>query len=402
MPLAPAIAASLAVGLPTRTRSLWIDSVDVVLQPGQSGNAFGALIESVALTHAGPGAVSALTFTIEDPQIAMAIAEGAIVRLHNHARDWTEFLGFVQSWRYRPLATGRLIDVVCQGVEAILDWLIVGGLTIPAGTSMQAAVQAAYGNAVGTGGIPLRAFSAASASSQPFPIDGNWLNATAYALTFANTTLREAIRQILAAVVPDDPAFDGYFLETTVDMYAGLRVWYSLGNLAAVNDTLTVTLNQAAGPHEDLSHEVDAGGAIHNVWVAGGNAAGTGLVTDGSGKPGKTGIINDPTILTTTQRNQVGKSYLREVGSLSYRGTVVASEPSWESLLTSQLSVSPVGTELDLTNPQAGLGSALRVRITQVRRRYLASGKTVWTIAYGGNPPRATTHIRRLTKDRLR
>lgn len=394
MPLAAPIAASLSAGLATRARSLWVGEVDVLLRPGAAGNDYGVLEETVRLTEGGPGTVSALSFTVEDPKLQLTFAEGQIVRLHNHTHGIPEFLGFIQSWNIKPDSVNRVIDVIAQGVEAILDWLQIPALSLPSGMLLSDAVQSAYANSVGTSGIGLRALSGGGQSSQAQPIDSQWLNGLQYAVTLTNVSLRQGLAAIAAAAVPTDPAFAGYFLETTIDFYGGLRVWTSLNNIGGPVDYTTVGTG-APDRHADLQFATDAGGAIHNVLVIGGNAAGSGLVTDGSGLPGKTGQTSDPTCLTAAQRQAVGRTYLQDK-SLAFRGSVLLEDPNFEAVLVAGSVEVHAGGQIQLDDTQAGLVGNVQ-RITGIEKRLLPAGKAYWTIRFGGNPPRATDQIRRFT-----
>ena len=55
-----------------QTKQLTIGGLDVWNKPG----AYGVPVDSVVLAEAGPGAISALDFTIDDPGSLVVLAEG--------------------------------------------------------------------------------------------------------------------------------------------------------------------------------------------------------------------------------------------------------------------------------------------------------------------------------------
>lgn len=398
MPLAGVIGASLAVGLTAPARSLWIGGLDVVLKPGTPGNKYGVPIETVDITEAGPGGVSSMTFTIDDPLLEVTLAEGQFVRLFNHLRGLPEFAGLIQGWTIRPVTTGRQIDVVCQGLEVALDWLMIPSLTIPAGTDMVAAIQSAYANTVGTA-PPLRAFAASGVlSCQATPIEGVFMGTfpAAYALVFTNVTLRQAIQSIFQACIVQ-PATDPYVFDVTVDFYSGLRViWatyiYATGTMGVGSPSDWATIPNTE-THADLKNSGDAGGAFHNVLVIGGNAAGSGLVTDGTGLPSKTAQLNDPSILTAAARDQAGRTYLIGKGVVT-RGSLRFEEPTFETTMAPGTEYHP-GSSLQVNDAQAMPNFG--IRSTNLQKRLYANGRADWTFAFGGNPPELSAQVRRLT-----
>src|SRR5258706_299210 len=101
MPTASVIAAALT-NHAARAKSLWIDGLDVLLEPGQTGMPYGCPIETIEVTEAGPGGVSSLNFDIIDLASEVVMAEGQLVRFWDHTLDAPLFLGFIQSWAYQP------------------------------------------------------------------------------------------------------------------------------------------------------------------------------------------------------------------------------------------------------------------------------------------------------------
>lgn len=396
-----AIAAIANLGLPTRARALYVNGLDVALEQGPNGNKYGTQLETLQLVEAGPGGVSSMTFTIDDPQLEVVIVEGAVVELRNLAKGIPEFLGIVQTWTVRPIGVGRQLEVICQGIEAALDSRWIASLTIPAGLDEAAAIQVAYAVSVGSWGIPLRAIAGSSfaQSSWATPLDNQWI--LAYDVVLANVTLRQAIRSILAAAVGPDSAAAGYWIAATVDYWTGLRAFTELQNIGGPADYLTVAISTAGTTRPaDQQHTTDAGGAMHAAWVTGGSPAGSGLVNDGTGLPGKIGQVSDSTSTTAAQRDAVGLAFLRDK-TIAFRGSVRLEEPSFEAVLVAGATEVHPGGQLSITDPQLGLAAA-SFQITQITKRLLPSGRFDWTFRYGGTPPHATRLIRRYTSRELR
>ena len=111
-----------AAGTGRHDYSLWIDGLDVIsLVQG----------ESVAVTEAGAGAVSSLRFQIWDQTASVDIDDGAEIIFWDHVRDVPMFGGFLESQSVSPAfgGSGRLIDVGAYGYEALLDTVIVTGIS---------------------------------------------------------------------------------------------------------------------------------------------------------------------------------------------------------------------------------------------------------------------------------
>jgi hypothetical protein len=224
MPLAPTIAAALMIPA-SHAWSLWIDGLDVIRKPGTTGNGYGTLIETVEVTEAGPGRVSAMTFTIEDPLIEVTVASGAYVVLWDHTNDVPAFAGFLMTPRYQPEAIGRVIACRAIGIEAILDWATVASFTPPSATFLGTAIQAAVAAAAMPPGVPALNSTAAAASSQANPI-----GITSLPPTVATAVGPGTLRQVIQAMI--DRASTGYLgteagtvVNFTIDAYGGLRVW---------------------------------------------------------------------------------------------------------------------------------------------------------------------------------
>lgn len=392
MPNAAVVAAALT-NHAARSKLLAIGGVDVVFQPGASGNGYGVPIDTVEVIESGPGGVSSLTAIASDPGIALLLTDGQDVRFHDLVNDVPIFTGWLQSWGYVPDfgQQGRRISFSAIGPEILLDWAIVPpSLTIVSGTDVVTAIQMAVAAAVGTG--PLRAFSAGGASapsSQANPIQWGTLSTSIVTDTLVlSGTLREVLRSITTYVVGGH-GYGGAYV--TVDMTYGLRVWFS-----GPSDWNTLTIidtSASAIVAEGLSHDVDAAAIVRGVYITGGNAAGTGLVSDGTGKLGPIAELSDSTILTASALQVAGQAYLNSFAA-GERGSFSLTDHTPDLAVHGGSSVS-VG--------DARLGAAVSPvggRIAQIKKTFQPVRQT-WVVSYGGLPPSLTRALRRLTRTTL-
>lgn len=396
-----ALIAAIQGSVTAPPKSLWVNGLDVLREAGPAGNLFGVPEGTIELVERGPGGTSSLKFVINDPTKDITINEGDRVHYWDHTNGRPLFKGWVQTWTPRPWGLGRKISVTCVGQEIVLDWMVIPSLTIPAGTRVYDAVQAAAGAAIGIG-FPLRAFhSTDQNSNQAGPVGHlsifDDLNAplTGYALTFAGESLRQAIGKIIAAA-PNTAlvGFDfvkiiGYGV-VTIDFYDGLRFYRAL---VPPDDYATLTVSDTfagALAAADLEHTFDGGGRVRQVQVIGGNAAGSGIVPDGSGKTGATATITDSSILSSDVRDQRAKAYMADK-SLSGRGTFKLNAN------TIATNVHP-GSTLDLTDAETGATGTYP--IGSITKRF-HGGRQDWVITYGGLPASFAAAVRRLTRGTL-
>lgn len=394
MPLASMRSNNLGGSAAGPPKSLFLSGLDVLKQPGTGTNRFGVPLETCDLTEEGPGGVSELTFTLEDPGLAApTLAQGQDVRFHDHLRDKPIFLGFVQSWSIRVLGIGRAFDVTCVGIENVLDWMLVPSLTLANGSDFVASIQSVMANATGIG-VSLNVTSGGGVDgTQAQPVGNlfvfNSLNET---VTLTGDTVREAIRKIAAVSPVADPFAIPYgqtYGLCSVDFWGGLRVWRASTKPGGYAD---LTINDApAGPilGADLSHNV-AAIVPHQVYVQGGNAAGTGLVSDGSGIPGPVATFSDSSILAASTRDALGKAYLTDQITTE-RGsyTVETFVPSTDI---------HAGSRTTITDAQIGLSGNI-FPIAAIRKTFQGANLETWAITYGGLPPSLTRMLRRLTRD---
>lgn len=378
-----------------RAYSLWIDGLDVIKQPGGAGG-WGAPIDSIRVVEQGPGGISSLNVTVDDPSRSLTFSDGAFVRYHDHVRDRPEFLGFVQVASPRPMATGRAWDITCEGIESVLDWMIVPAATIVAGTDIQTAIQSLVGQASGSG-VQLRAFASnINDGNEQFPI-GELATIGVASLSdtvvISGDTLREAIRKVLAVAEPNgaQKGPTSGVSRCTVDFYFGLRVFRQV---FGPNDYDLLTVTDSAGSPNfqasGLQHTIDYGAIVRGVYVQGGNANGTGLISDGTGKPGEIAYISDSNVTTEGLKLGTAWDYMGD------KRTGVRGSFTLESVVPSASNYRAGGLT-QITDVQVGL-SANQFSIETIERSYFPGGQQDWAITYGMRRPSLVTQTRRLTR----
>jgi hypothetical protein len=395
MAVGAVLAAALTNHAP-RSKLLTIGGVDVVFQPGSTGNGYGVPIETVEVIESGPGGVSSMAAVTSDPAIALLLTDGQDVRFHDLVNDVPIFTGWLQGWGYVPDfgQQGRKVAFRAVGPEILLDWALVPpSLTIAAGTDLVTAIQMAVAASVGAG--PLRAYALpGSLSTQAGPIQT--LNVSTQVVTdtlVLTGTLREVLRQITSYSTGGGHGFTYGGLNLTVDMTYGLRVWTPFGT-GRPADWSNLSINDApAGPivAEGLSHDVDAMGIVRGVYITGGNAAGSGLVTDGSGKLGPIAQLTDSTILTSSARDVAGQAYLNGFAT-GERGSFALTDFAPDLTVHAGVSVSVGDARIA---PASG-----SYPIAQIKKTFQPVRQT-WEISYGGLPPSLTRALRRLTRTSL-
>lgn len=408
MPTA-AIVATQLTDRGARSKRLNIGGVDYLKPYGAAWSArYSVPIETISLSEEGPGGVSSLTFSIEDPAIQATIALGDEVEYWDIANDVPLFRGFLQSLTIRPEGTLRYLDIVCIGVEAVLDWMLVPSLIVPAGTQMATAVQMLVANATGIG-FHLRAFSNPPGSETPFssqaqPVAGYspGFPTTQYDVAVDGASLRSACAEVIAAC---DSWVDGLGAVVTVDFYGGLRLLPTFRGTGAEEGIITTYTpsdysiptfeNEAASGSSKttgLRFTLDPVSVIRAVYIVGGNAAGSGLVSDGSGVVGPVSFINEPTSTTAAIRNAIAAAYLSQF-SQSIRGTFTV-----EATTTFQTAnVHPGGTWFFAADPQV-FGALIGLTVMSIRKTFQGGDVETWDVAVGGFAGSASSQLRRLTR----
>ena len=349
------------------------DDLDVT---GQNGASYMVPIESIEVEEQGPGGISSMSFSIRDPDRLITPVAMADVEFWDQVADLPIFRGFVQSWSMRGIVE-RWIDIQCIGCEVLLDWMIMErDLTFAALSKTAAGIQGCVANATGMG-VALRAFSSSTnQGTQARPLGdlglvvsiNEGILANAVTVT-AGMSLREAIRQLTDETIDSGAAskVSGDVVpKVTVDFWLGLRAW---NDKPTDYDDLTVVDTVGAGIAATiLDYDTDAAGVVRGVYVTGGNAAGTGLVTDGSGKPGPIATLDDSTILTTAKRDSVAIAYLSEHG-VATRGSLTLER------FTASANIR-AGSRVVITNTQAGL-SATPFVIASITKRFFVVVKPI-------------------------
>lgn len=389
---------NLAMGTAGGPYSLWVGGDDVIFNKRTP-------IETIEVTENGPGAVSSMAFTVEDPTAAVTIGNGIEVLYFSHTTGLPIFRGWIQQITTTVFGVGRSYRITCTGAEAVLDWMLIPSLTIPAGTYVCATlVQQMVAAATGVGvALNVNADLDDPEGSQAQPVGsggpGFDLITLADALVFEGTSLREAIRQLVMDADFTPPT--GVLHKETVDFWLGLRfVWVpEIGNPGCPTKPadyadMTLTATPAGTTPGGQHHELDGGGVVRGVHIKGGNAAGTGTHTDGSGIPGQFAFINDDTILTAAGRRGVADAYLRD-NSEAARGSVRKETFTPADSVSTHVQVM---SDITITDAQIGL-SAQTYEIMSIHKVFHGGGRETWTIGYGGLPPSLPRAIRRLTRD---
>lgn len=388
-----AVAGVLATQLNTaavRPKGLYLGGVDVLKDP--VAGTWGVPIESIEVVENGPGAASEMRFSIDDPGIHVEIVDGMEVRYQDIANDVPLFLGWVDHFDEIPDFgdQGRSIVVSATGVEALLDWAITSTtVSVPNGGLLVDAIQAVIAAAAGM--TELRAIAGTTdQSTQAAPIA--YRSPQTYQLTAAlgiaaGTTVREAIRQLIALSARGAAAEIPAAYVVTIDFWRGLRVYDP--TLANPTDYVDVIIPSGGAVTEGLKHAVETA-TVRGVLVFG--TVVTAIVTDGSGKPGPFVRIDDPTITTVTAAQAAGVAYLAGYAT-GVRGSYERQDH------TPTQGVHP-GSQVRITLASVELAAAA-FRIASIKKTFLGSGRENWVIAYGLLPPSAVRMIRRLTRNVL-
>lgn len=395
-------AALIATAMTThaaRPTALWIGGVDVIEDPA---GRYGAPIDSIRVTEAGPGGVSKLTATVEDYASALAIQTAVPVLFMNLTTGVPIFAGVLKTFREVPDfgEQGRTWYVEATGVEAYLDWAVTtADVTFPTPGVQAIADIVLSVVAQSTGVGPLRAAISPGATfhgnqAGPVSIFGSMGATPLVSITIpAGTSLREAIRIIVASVF-SNPSFDATgFAWTTVDFTYGLRVWTPTPGtpppLEGPDDYGALTIsNTAAGANvsESLEYVVD------DALIAGVLVVGTGVsayVPNTASTVGAVAYLPDTTLTTTAACQAAGSAYLAALKP-ALRGTYQRTD-------TAPVANVHAMSFVTITDARVGL-AASNVMILGIEKTFQDSGREDWTISFGGLPPRASSLIRRLTR----
>lgn len=390
MALGAIVAGALNAGIVPNSLALWVGGHDMVFQTKSSANAYGVPIETIKLSLAGPGSVSSLEFSIEDPAGVVGIPVSATeVVLYDLAHDHPEFGGFLTTVRVRrhENGTGRWLDCHCDGYEVLLDWVVVPPTTTTLTTLAQAWARACEGSGIR---VQYDGVGNCTTSAHVGQVGGLSPNTG----TYGPMTLREYIY----AVWPGQqyPVGDGVLYVTVdarknlcvfTDPFEGVTGVYrqdcTIGSIS-VSDTVAGT-TQA----EELSYGIELGDVVRQVYVVGSGGTSYGWFYDGTGKPGPSAYINDSTITSASLAYYSAMPYIKSRAG-TVRGGLTLS--AWSP---GSMDVQP-GYYVNVSDAVLGLGGSYRVG--GVSKQYLPGGLETWTFELGSPRPSAVRMIRRLTR----
>lgn len=401
MPSGAAVACLLQ-GTVTPTKALWVGGLSLLKKAGATSPAYGVPLESIEVIEARWDAVSSMRFLVDDPAKELTFTEGAEVLFQDLTRDVPIFRGFIDTIEADMSEAGiwPQWEITAVGVEILLDWMKVPSLTIGTADCNHSAELEQMILAQATGvGVPLRAFHAGSNNSTqaaPMCTFAGWgqLND---ATDVSGMSVRQAIQTAIANVT-----FGALNLAVTVDYYYGLRVMQldtTNGTVQGVTDWAGIAVVESGGTiAANLEYKRSFGGVFHQVYVKGGNAAGSGLVTDGSGIKGDVGLISDTTSTTATRKAGIGGAFLGAhqvaiAGSLDVEDQLNVGTPGAEVRAGEVLQITSTPLGLNGTVGNGWVGS-----VSFTKRFYGAS--ETWSITFGAQESAAQS-LRRLTRNTL-
>lgn len=205
------------------------------------------------------------------------------------------------------------------------------------------------------------------------------------------TTVREAIQAAAAACVT--PTFLG--VNVTVDQTLGLRAWSMLTTPVPPSDATTPITVDAGGTNKptDLRYDVDAAGIVRAVLVIGQAGTALALVGDGSGRSGRVAVLTDTNLTDPVGAQARGQAYLNDYRA-GLRGSL-----GLEDVTSGPTAAIDALRLLTLTDPTVGL-SAQSYAIASLEFEFWGSKRNV-QVNFGGLPPSAAALIRRLTRGTL-
>jgi len=385
--------------------SLFLNELDLIGPPSRG---FAVGIETITVNEVGPGGVSSISFTIDDPSKLITITSGQVIRFWWNANsagsvvDMPLFLGFVDTYTLRPDfgMQGRSIDVQGIGVEALLDWKILPtyqaavtlpevisilgfSVGIPSATLYQA-VQAQSSLAAPVGG-----YSRAAGDVQAALI-GN--------ASSVGVPLRQALQEVIdsATLLDQQPAFTGCSqikVLFTIDFYGQLRLWNDSPTTQPTDyaqDSFDVT--SLTGVVENLEFTTDPSQIVHEVWVTGSGAAATPtLYDDGTGIKGKQSAVTDTTITTAAKALQAAQAVFT-ANSNQVRGSYERSD--WTPGGAAGTSIR-AGSLVTMVDPTVSINSPTNgYRIMEIEKTFNGSGRQNWKVSFGSLAPSAIRQIR--------
>lgn len=358
-------------------------------------------LESITVTENGPGSVSSMSWVIEDHDSVVAIpAAGSEVVFYDFALDYRVFAGYVQDYTAEPVDIGRMISVNAVGMEILLDWASLVSTSVNSDTGVAASDLNPLELPLGFANFITLWFQdfglvAPAPNSISDPVNGDAThpigtlkaaglnpNLTANANPPVPTgTLRSMLEfMIRNAHMGTNPLTTvNVDAVVTVDFYRGLRVFY---RNSRPNDWTDLTISDTyagANVATSLQYEVHPGDVPRAVYVIGGNAAGTGWVTDGTNIIGQHATLNAPNSTSAGMLARAGAEYLASQAALVH-GTLTL-----EGYSPTVGTIHPMST-ITITDANVGL-SATAYQIASITKTFIAGGKQNWEIAFGGRRP---------------
>lgn len=379
-----ALKSELMVQTPARPYMLLIGGTDVIARPG--GPDIGVPVESIVVREEGPGGVSSLTFECHDPTVVLGLSDGLEVAYWKGSN--LRFRGRLDGSGLRPdFGIGRGYTISATGVESWLDWLrlpgaytaSVGGLNL-----QNAIVEVAQRNPgplkIVTGSISYGSFDQPIGQLDQAGYGIPFLNNPATPTIASGTTLRAAIEQLAAASVYPGTAGSvpqrGAAVRATVDFFYGLRVWPAYGNALPTDYGQLVVVDTYASTQVAATLTVDTeyAEAIHEVYVEGGNAAGSGLFGDGSGIRGEQGRVVVPSSTTADLAATAAQAFFGQQAN-SQRPKFTLEDYSPDETIHA-------GSLVQLIDAQTGFNAVQP--IAAIEKRFKKNGLEDWTIEAGG------------------
>ena len=317
-------------------------------------------LESVTLQDSGSAERGSLEFDVVDMSLAVALADGAVVRVYSATDDRHLFWGVIASRKPEVNAIGRIVHVTAYDIGQVLDKALVVYDSRSAGESDQARIEyfLAY-----YGGL-LNADRSQIAST----------NASMPAQVFVGQTLRAAIEQVAAMASSTTTYF--------VDNIGRLAYFSSLGTTAPYAIRIGSPGGGEVSP-EDLQIEYDSSNIINAYYVRGATPAGSSWFTnpDSIAKYGRReSYIDAPDADTYAKASQVGLSALADTKDPITRGSFTQTTPydGWRA-----------GQTLTINSaPQFDISGATTFRIARVTTTFLSGlGDRRYAVEFGAPGP---------------
>lgn len=385
-----------------RAFGLFMDGLDLVRQPGAT-QPYGVSIDSVRVTEAGPGRVSSMSFTVDDPLSLLSFYRGSYIRFADLTNDVPLFAGFLGTWSPRPYEpTGRYVDVTCVGIEIILDWAKMAPITIPAGTNGLDTVQMILANTLTGFADPPHYGCDTGGNANGYQANPIGLvvlgfpQATALAIP-GGMTVREALRTAMDNAVVWPQLTLAQYILFDVDFYTGIRAYLDyVGEILHPTDYKTLPIGTSL-PTSNHKQTWDAASAPVAVLVEGSGGAQT-LVTDGTNDPGETAYLLDTNLTTATQRQGAGYAYMARSGA-QLRGGFDLTEvnPSATMPGTADKFYEVRAGSILTTTGEPGMSPDLVTRVATIDRTFVGAVQD-WHVTYGLGPASLATLVRRLTR----